>query len=834
MKYPAQFPTNALLFMAMCLIALLSAPTGYAAIKGPYSTDANTVFLLHLDEPATAGIATNSVPGINFIATADSTGTTPKNPTPGILGATGASGLGYNFGGCANMTYSNSVGLFADANSNLVADLDTVSVRGADAIPVNSFTDPTTGAFTLEALVKLAALPSANAEIICMDSSAAATSRPFQWRFTAANGGSIEFNKIDTASTDLIGKLPTTGQDAFVANQWFHVAVTYDGAGSVKFYWTMLDNSRTSATLLTNFSVGTLNETSGAVLTVGNENRNASGEYLNGYIDEVRISNIARAATDMAFNSSVPPIAPSINPEPADQFLGVGETLTIASHASGSSPLVYTWQMDAGTGFTNLLQQPGDTLSLPVTFDTAGNYRYIVTNIYGAATSSVAHVTVGAVFSEVYKTGFDANNVEVTDSEVEAHYKLLESADVSNYGPDAWVSTDTAEPVASGAYNYNDANSRWIFYNPNPNCTVRGSYTYRLSFLLDSAQPAGASLAGTVLTAGPLTLLLNGQPTGVVNPATAVNSTRNSFSFTLTNGFVVGLNTLDFVVDDTSGSWGTYNGLRVSALRGVGFALPAGAPTVSALPSRFVREGGKVTFAPVAQGRPPLSYQWYADGVALQGATNRTLTFNPVNTGAQGSNFKVVVSNDSGSVTSQVAALTIVPTNQPVQTTALSVRGFVGGVPLTNSISRLLQLNASDPDGDPVTFTSADSTGTNTASLSTITQSGAYLVYSCDPAFVGQDSFNVYVSDGQGGDAVLPVLVQITDLSLRISQSSVNTLRLAWPAAATAEGFKLYSTAYASGPFTNAVTAPVATEGAESALYIQPTNAALFYRLSNH
>jgi hypothetical protein len=376
----------------------------------------------------------------------------------------------------------------------------------------------------------------------------------------------------------------------------------------------------------------------------------------------------------------------------------------------------------------------------------------------------------------------------------------------------------------------NDANSKWTFYNPNPGCRVLGSYTYRLSFLVDSAQPAGASLQGAVLTAGPLTVLLNGQATGVVNPATTVNPTRNVFSFTLTNGFVAGLNTLDFVVNDASGAFGSWNGLRVSALRGIGLALPASLPTISALPSRNVREGGNVTFAPVASGRPPLSYQWYADDAPLQDATNRTLTLNPVYTGSQGSNFRLVVSNDSGSVTSQVAVLTIVSTNQPVVTTPLIVNGF-RGVALTTSISRLLQQNASDPDGDPVSFSSADATGSNTASPGTITQSGAYLVYSNDPTFVGQDSYNVQVSDGQGSDATISVDIQISEVDLKISQGPTNTLRLAWPAGATTRGYKLFSAPEVTVPFNNAVSAAVVTEGTESAVYVAPTNGAVFYRV---
>src|SRR5688572_24032310 len=89
----------------------------FSSIIGPYVPDANTVVLLHLDEPAPAGITTNGVVGASgFVASANPTAASPRQPLPGLLGATGASGLGFDFGLCADLTFSNSVGIFMDAN----------------------------------------------------------------------------------------------------------------------------------------------------------------------------------------------------------------------------------------------------------------------------------------------------------------------------------------------------------------------------------------------------------------------------------------------------------------------------------------------------------------------------------------------------------------------------------------------------------------------------------------------------------------------------------------------------------------------------------------------
>jgi hypothetical protein len=102
-----------LLGFTVVLSAVLAVvPWAPASVNGPYLPDANTVILLHLDEAASSGIASNAVTGgAGFIATANPSAASPRNPTPGILGATGASGAGYSFGNCANLTYSNSVGL---------------------------------------------------------------------------------------------------------------------------------------------------------------------------------------------------------------------------------------------------------------------------------------------------------------------------------------------------------------------------------------------------------------------------------------------------------------------------------------------------------------------------------------------------------------------------------------------------------------------------------------------------------------------------------------------------------------------------------------------------
>jgi PKD repeat protein len=83
------------------------------------------------------------------------------------------------------------------------------------------------------------------------------------------------------------------------------------------------------------------------------------------------------------------------------------------------------------------------------------------------------------------------------------------------------------------------------------------------------------------------------------------------------------------------------------------------APTfIYQLPSRTVTVGSNVTFTGEALGSLPLSWQWSFNGNPIRDATNSELTLPAVTTG-QGGSYFVVVTNSLGSITSQVAVLTV-------------------------------------------------------------------------------------------------------------------------------------------------------------------------------
>jgi hypothetical protein len=88
---------------------------------------------------------------------------------------------------------------------------------------------------------------------------------------------------------------------------------------------------------------------------------------------------------------------------------------------------------------------------------------------------------------------------------------------------------------------------------------------------------------------------------------------------------------------------------------------PRNPPSITRQPAGVLAcPGGSAIFTVGAFGGLPLGYQWQRDGVNIPGATAPALTLNGVGAAGNGS-YRVTVSNDCGSVTSDPATLTVCP-----------------------------------------------------------------------------------------------------------------------------------------------------------------------------
>jgi hypothetical protein len=254
--------------------AALAGPAAQGVIIGPYTVDSDTLHLWHFDQDDT-GSPSNSQDAVNpgGVAVSNQNGATWGNPS---------------FTG------------FDRAGNTSAADTSIIrsSVNTLRSVPVGA-----NGAFTYEAMINITT-SSGSQQIFAMDQNSNTPSdRPFFWRII---NGEISFQNIGNGNVDSRVVIPTTGDDAFVANEWFHVAVTYDGnddvAGNLKFYWTRVDDSRTEANLI---GTGTGRDLTGtAVYGIGNAYRTVGSGVnanLEGSIDEVRLSGVARGADEFIF-----------------------------------------------------------------------------------------------------------------------------------------------------------------------------------------------------------------------------------------------------------------------------------------------------------------------------------------------------------------------------------------------------------------------------------------------------------------------------------------------------------------------------------------------------
>ncbi len=339
-------------------------------------------------------------------------------------------------------------------------------------------------------------------------------------------------------------------------------------------------------------------------------------------------------------------LAINIIQQPKSQFALLGEDCVL-SVASDDSSAAYQWQRSG----TNLLGATSSSLTLPnITPSVAGDYRVIVTGGTLSQTSEVAVVRVGYPFTELFNTGVEESAKVLPGAPGDPHWELLESADrlypnpqtyTFSWGPSHWLTNGTA--------------SRWI--SPWDGAQLQaGAYVYRTRFLLSDLDPSTAELSGQWLADSQGTeIRLNG-----VSKVLGAGASPSSWTaFLITNGFVLGENTLDFVTSNASLKPG---GIRVE-LRGVALQRTPAAPIITFAPGNVSTQAEQtVVFRVAAAGASPIHFQWHRNGTALPGETNRFLRI-PEASVADSGTYSVTVTNSLGFV----IALTELAVNAPVE-----------------------------------------------------------------------------------------------------------------------------------------------------------------------
>ena len=692
---------NLKLSVALLLTAVLPR-FAFADIVGPYTADANTLVLLHFDAAAGGTVAANQgLLGGNFYTVNNATAVAAPPTVTTMLGAAGYVNGATNFNNCltnptagylAGFDYNNNGQFDADVSgSSLSADRLNMSVLNIG----NGGNTP----FTLEALIQPTTITTGNQEILCTDSSAG--NRGFQFRITS--GGALQFSFI-YGSQAVSGTIPTTGPDAFVAGNWYHVAVSYDGTRAT-LYWTKLDPSNGAAHILAS-AILNLPAADGTVqgpLIVGNENRNNSGEQFLGSMDEVCISSVARGAGEMQLYSS----KVTITQNPVSQNVDYNQPVRFTVNGSSSVPrhelpLGYQWRFnssstpgaaDAIAGATNSSYYVTNVASF-----NAGYYDCVVTNSLGyAATSSPALLVVGAANFLANRYSFTTDTSDSVSGQTGTNFG---NATVSNGKLVLDGTTGTYMQLPGGLFNGTNATALtvefWASYGSNPNNVYPFAFGYT-NFVLGSgivgvnyaiynarstggqtvsASPADPGFAQSATAAGNF----DGQTAHIACVFDPPNQTlaiyTNGILAVVSTNFSVNISSLNDQLSYIGRSLfesDPYLNASIDEIRIFKGALSSisikqsqdqGPDTLLADgPAKFVLEptntripvGLPVTFTAAAVGYLPITYQWFTNGTPIPNATNASYSF-ATTLADNNTLFKVNATNTIGVTTYVVAS----------------------------------------------------------------------------------------------------------------------------------------------------------------------------------
>ena len=160
---------------------------------------------------------------------------------------------------------------------------------------------------------------------------------------------------------------------------------------------------------------------------------------------------------------------------------------------------------------------------------------------------TVSWCASGATIPALFNTGVDANGMPLAPGSVDPHWRLIQSPDTNFPGPNAIVLNDAGFPIPP--WLTNGPNSKWLA--PQASQAIgnsAGDYKYRLTFDLTGLKPSTAIITGswTSDNLGP-EVQLNRVSTGFSSDG---NFPVLGNTFTITNGFIEGMNTLDFVINN--------------------------------------------------------------------------------------------------------------------------------------------------------------------------------------------------------------------------------------------------------------------------------------------
>jgi predicted esterase len=579
---------------------------------------------------------------------------------------------------------------------------------------------------------------------------------------TTFNNAIANFNS--TATGDIHAVLATRGTNTnsgsynltlsgLTAGQRYTFALLNDSAHGVGRNWYRISQTSDATTYDVDFSAGGVSTS--RITTVTYTATSAAVTLTFTRLDGMASTNATSWIGFAAFVNYEAALPPEITTQPQSQFAAAGTNANLNVVATGAGPLSYQW-------YKNNAPLAGATTSTLTLYHAqssdAGSYTVAVTGPSGTVMSLPAELTVGSTLYTVASLTSDASIVaHVNVSHVYTHaVDIAATAPVIVNGLTFSVGTGNgggAQPALG--YTLSTLNNTITNFNSNATGEIRPVLTSRST----NTNSALYTLTLNNLVAGRsyTFAMFNASGHGVgrnwyrvaqdIDTSTfdldfsagGVNSSR---VFTITFAPTTAAATFTFTRLDGTASTNTSSWLGFAGF--VNYELPA-APTIILGPKSLTVDAGATAYFGVsARGAESLSYQWFKDGNAINGATAATLVLPNAQLSNAGS-YNVVVTNASGSVPSVAATLTVNPlvaptiTTQPLSgsveagastsffvtatgTMPLNYQWQKDGQPLAGATSATLTLNNVQPDqAGSYTVMVTNSVGSTTSDPTTLT-----------------------------------------------------------------------------------------------------------------
>ena len=401
--------------------------------------------------------------------------------------------------------------------------------------------------------------------------------------------------------------------------------------------------------------------------------------------------------------------APGITSQPQSQTVSAGSSASFSVTATGSAPLSYQWQKNntaisgaTTSTYTIASAQSGD----------AGNYNVVVSNSAGSITSNTATLTV-------------------TTSPVAPTITAQPQSQTASAGSTATFSV-TASGTTPFTYQWSkdgaalSGATQQTLTISNVQAANAGNYTVVVTNAAGSATSNPATLTVGATSAPQIKDQPMSQSVNATDPVifsvTATGTPPFTYQWRKDGTALTGqkLDTLPIqsVQASDAGNYTvvvtTPNGSVTS--NAAVLTVNTGAPTITVQPvGSTVNVGDNASFTVVATGTGPLTYHWLKDGHNVSQSTvdntNYAVFTVPNAQPRNGGGYSVVVSNQYGSATSNVATLTVngsVASTQIVDVHTAAPNIVV--VDVQSPIEYIRTSTAPQPDyqaGDPVLATSS-------------------------------------------------------------------------------------------------------------------------------